>query len=91
MLFTCAKCDTRAAKAFSRRSYEHGVVIVTCPGCAARHLIADHLGWFGDNGTVEDFLHERGEESVHLRDDGTMEVDPELILGRTNMEKIRSS
>lgn len=50
MLFTCGKCDTRAAKAFSRQSYETGVVIVECPGCSSRHLIADHLGWFGQGG-----------------------------------------
>lgn len=27
---------------------------VRCPGCQKYHLIADHLGWFGDKGwTVE--------------------------------------
>ena len=50
MVFTCTRCDTRAAKAFSRTSYERGVVIVECPGCSNRHLIADHLGWFGTAG-----------------------------------------
>ena len=50
MLFTCSKCNTRAAKAFSKQSYEQGVVIVECPGCSSRHLIADHLGWFGQKG-----------------------------------------
>ena len=28
MLFTCAKCDTRSVKTFSKRSYESGVVLV---------------------------------------------------------------
>ena len=52
MLYTCGTCDARSAKAFSRRSYERGVVIVDCGSCGARHLIADHLGWFGEKGTV---------------------------------------
>lgn len=51
MLFTCGQCNMRAAKAFSKDSYERGVVIVECPGCSSKHLIADHLGWFGSKGT----------------------------------------
>ena len=50
MLFTCGQCNTRAAKAFSKDSYERGVVIVECPGCSSKHLIADHMGWFGSKG-----------------------------------------
>jgi hypothetical protein len=48
--FTCGKCDSRTVKAFSRQAYEQGVVLITCPSCKAMHLIADHLGWFGDKG-----------------------------------------
>ena len=33
-----------------------GVVLVDCPSCEARHLVADRKGWFGDKGSVEDFL-----------------------------------
>lgn len=46
MIFTCSKCNTRAAKAFSKKAYTTGVVIVDCPGCHSKHLIADHLGWW---------------------------------------------
>ncbi|KAG1674739.1 hypothetical protein FOA52_013575 [Chlamydomonas sp. UWO 241] len=61
MVFTCGKCDTRSVKSFSRRSYEKGLVLVRCPSCNAHHLIADHLGWFGDRGfTVEDLAKEQG-------------------------------
>jgi protein import protein ZIM17 len=49
IVFTCAKCDTRAVKSFTRQAYEAGVVLITCPGCQSMHLIADHLGWFGDD------------------------------------------
>ncbi|GAA5841897.1 hypothetical protein JCM9279_003146 [Rhodotorula babjevae] len=39
-------CGHRSSHEFSKRSYDKGVVIVQCPGCENRHLIADHLHWF---------------------------------------------
>ena len=56
MMFTCGRCGTRAVKGFSRQAYENGVVIVRCPGCHSQHLVADRYGWFGEPGSVEDFL-----------------------------------
>lgn len=81
MLFTCVKCDTRSAKAFSRRSYEQGVVIVTCPGCGSRHLVADHLGWFGQKGNLAQFADEHGFAFKEGLADGTMEISPEDVIG----------
>jgi len=51
--FTCTvpDCGTRSSHEFSKKSYEKGIVIVQCPGCKNRHLIADHLGWFKDSRT----------------------------------------
>jgi protein import protein ZIM17 len=81
MVFTCSKCNTRAAKAFSKQSYEHGVVIVDCPGCQAKHLIADNLGWFGRKGTVEEFAAQRGNTVLRRLADGTVELSPQEVLG----------
>ena len=74
MLFTCGKCETRAAKAFSKKSYNQGVVIVECPGCKAKHLVADHLGWFGSKGTIEDFAKESGAKLDKRIADNTLEL-----------------
>lgn len=62
MIFTCNVCETRSVRTFSRESYEKGVVVARCGGCNNLHLIADHLGWFGEEGNVEEILSARGEE-----------------------------
>lgn len=62
MVFTCKVCDTRSMKMASIESYEKGVVVVRCEGCDNLHLIADRRGWFGEPGSVEEFLAARGEE-----------------------------
>eukprot|EP00854_Cymbomonas_tetramitiformis_P006147 gene6147-7372_t len=68
-------------------AYEKGVVIVTCPGCENKHLIADNLGWFGDNNSnVEDFMAEKGEK-VLKGHDGTLELSPEDIVGRSTVAR----
>ena len=59
MLFTCAKCETRSVKGFSKKAFHEGVVVVTCPGCNGKHLMADRKGWFGAKGSVMDFLKEK--------------------------------
>lgn len=84
MVFTCTRCETRAAKSFSKEAYTHGVVLVQCPGCSARHLIADNLGWFSSEGkNIEDFAREKGHSIVTGTFDGTLELTAEDILGRT--------
>ncbi|XP_028768361.1 uncharacterized protein LOC114725974 [Neltuma alba] len=62
MIFTCKVCETRSIKTVCRESYEKGVVVARCGGCNNLHLIADRLGWFGEPGSVEDFLAARGED-----------------------------
>ncbi|GAA5838834.1 hypothetical protein JCM5353_003482 [Sporobolomyces roseus] len=78
-------CGHRSSHEFSKRSYEKGVVIVQCPECENRHLIADHLQWFSQTPspdhpkgqpigketprTIEDIMREKGEE-VRWIDEG---------------------
>jgi len=74
--FTCKKCDTRSTKMMSKRAYTKGVVIITCPGCHNRHLIADNLGYFFDNSrNIEDILKEKG-DSIQRRsfNEGDFEI-----------------
>jgi hypothetical protein len=68
MVFTCGNCETRAVKGFAKSSYEKGVVLVQCPGCAKRHVVADHLGWFGPEKNVEDILAAKGEAVRRVTD-----------------------
>jgi protein import protein ZIM17 len=61
LVFTCGRCNTRSMKKFTRLSYEKGVVIIQCPGCKSLHLVADNLGWFGDEKNIEEIVKAKGE------------------------------
>lgn len=43
LTFTCKKCTTRSSHQLSKQAYHKGTVLIQCPGCKNRHLIADHL------------------------------------------------
>jgi hypothetical protein len=62
LVITCKQCDTRSAHKISKQGYHHGTVLLTCPGCKNRHLMADHLKIFSDERiTLEDILKEKGD------------------------------
>lgn len=62
--FTCKVCNQRTHRTMSKTAYTRGVVLIECPGCNNRHLIADNLGWF-DRGketrNIEEIMAARGE------------------------------
>jgi protein import protein ZIM17 len=43
LTFTCNVCKTRSSHRLSKQGYHHGTVLIQCPDCKNRHLIADHL------------------------------------------------
>jgi protein import protein ZIM17 len=90
IVYTCTVCDTRAAKQFTEQAYRHGVVIVTCPGCGNRHLIADNLEFFGneDKGwNIEKGMLELGENVKVVNDDNVLELSIDDVYGPGAVEK----
>lgn len=63
--FTCKACSHRSGHIISKQGYEHGTVLVQCPQCKNRHLIADHLNVFGQGKkSLTDILSEHGSEQI---------------------------
>lgn len=85
IMFTCKKCDTKQSKFFTKNAYHQGVVLVRCDGCSAFHLIADNLGWFGDDKTnIETIMKEKNEEMI------IGNADPELLrILKMDIDKTR--
>ena len=86
MVFTCNKCETRSTKGFSKRAYNYGVVIVTCPGCESKHVVADRLGWFGEKGDVGDFIKEKTEREGSNAGDFSAEQEERATMMRAKIE-----
>jgi hypothetical protein len=77
LVFTCKSCTHRSAHRISKQGYHHGSVLVQCPGCKGRHLIADHLKVFGDSKvTLEQILAQKGD----LLQKGGIGVDGDMEL-----------
>jgi len=82
LMFTCTVCETRSAKKISKQGYNHGIVIVRCPGCNNRHLISDKMGVFEDSGwDVQQHLAQEGEVAKFITEENVMELTQEDIVG----------
>lgn len=70
--FTCNVngCGTRISKMIRRSSYEKGTVLIMCPTCKTKHIIADHLGWYSDPAqeltNIEKIAASKGEKVVRV-------------------------
>lgn len=76
MTFTCKPCQHRSSHIISKQGYHNGAVLITCPGCKARHVISDHLGIFADDKVdIEDLMRQNGEKvkKGRLGEDGDIE------------------
>lgn len=94
IVFTCNVCETRSAKQFTENAYQHGVVLVRCPGCQNLHLIADRLGWFDDSDSQQFDLSTleqmTGQKVKRVGDDDASmwEVSLEDLVGREKMQQL---
>lgn len=62
LTFTCKACNHRSSHFVSKQAYHGGTVLIQCPSCTNRHLIADYLNVFGQGKkTLEDILNEKGD------------------------------
>lgn len=78
--FTCKKCNTRSSHTMSKQAYTGGTVLITCPSCKNRHLIADHLKIFRDERvTIEDILKAQGESVSSSTEDLVFEDIPKEL------------
>lgn len=80
LAFTCKKCNHRSSHTISKQAYHHGTVMVKCPKCNNRHLIADHLKIFNDNHiTIQDIMKAKGETVSQSTEDLVFDDIPESL------------
>ncbi|KAI1609944.1 DNL zinc finger-domain-containing protein [Exophiala viscosa] len=90
--FTCKPCLHRSSHRVTKHGYHHGTVLVTCPSCKARHVIADHLKVFLDEKkTLEDILKDKlanGEDFTKLLKKGRLGIRPGAIVANEGEEDL---
>ena len=81
MVFTCKKCEERSAKYISKQAYNHGCVLIRCPGCKNLHLISDHMGVFEDPGwNIQKYLAANGTSAKVFDSENIFELNQSDIL-----------
>ncbi|QPG73878.1 hypothetical protein FOA43_001193 [Brettanomyces nanus] len=82
LAFTCKKCGKRSSHIISKQAYVKGSVLVQCPECKNRHLIADHLNVFHDGKiNIEDIMRSQGQRVSLDTSDLCFEDIPESLKG----------
>ncbi|RAH73384.1 DNL-type zinc finger protein [Aspergillus aculeatinus CBS 121060] len=72
--FTCKPCGGRSSHRMSKHGYHRGTVLIQCPTCSNRHVIADHLNiFFDEKSTLEDILARQGDKLMRGYTNGDME------------------
>lgn len=81
--FTCNICNNRSSHNISKQSYDHGTVVVQCPSCKSRHLIADNLGFMEYNKKfdLQQYLNSKGE---------SIETNPNVVEFNDLPEDLKS-
>ncbi|EMG47278.1 ZIM17 Mitochondrial protein import protein ZIM17 [Candida maltosa Xu316] len=82
--FTCNICNNRSSHHISKQAYDHGTVLVQCPSCKSRHLIADNLGFIEYNKkfNLQDYLNSKGQ---------SIETNPNVIEFKDIPEDLRTT
>lgn len=67
LTFTCKPCGHRSSHRVTKQGYHYGTVLIQCPSCKNRHVIADHLKVFLDQkSTLEDILRKQTQDGKPL-------------------------
>ena len=90
--FTCKPCGHRSSHRMTKQAYHHGTVLIKCPSCENRHVIADHLKVFLDQATtLEDILKKQtadGKPLSSLIKKGKLGMRTDSMIGNEGEEDL---
>ncbi|KAG6557530.1 hypothetical protein Mapa_000804 [Marchantia paleacea] len=65
VVYECQECEALCVKRVQQEHLDRGVVILRCFECRSVNLVADNLGLFKEEGSMQKFLSERGVDVVY--------------------------